>query len=79
MVRKVTVRDKLLGMFHFLTRKKSSKKENLSEVDNEIANSVTREAEAEEDQVIDEKVSDFGDKQEVDEFDQKPLTNLIGT
>ena len=62
----MTVRDKLLGIFHFLTRKKSSKKENLSEADDKIAKSGTREAEvnSEENLTVSEKVTDLRDKQE---------------
>ena len=60
------MRDKLLGMFHFLTRKKSSKKENLPEADNETVKSGKREAEvnSEENLTVSEKVTDLRDKQE---------------
>ena len=53
-------------MFHFLTRKKSSKKENLPEADDEIAKSGTREAgvNSEENLTVSERVTDLRDKQE---------------
>ena len=63
LVHKVTVRDKLLGVFHFLMRKKSSKKENLP--DDEKAKSAKTEAEAGPNSFEDkqQQVTDMEDKQ----------------
>ena len=69
MVHKVTVRDKLLGVFHFLMRRKSPNKESLpDEAGDEIAKE--EEANSEEDQMGGEQQK-FPFEVDQDEFDER--------